>query len=258
MSVIAGERFEKIQVAPAYQLVAEAVEREIVLGRLRPGEPIGTEALLARQFGVNRSTVREGIRALEEGGFVQRGGDRKLYVCLPRYNRLSSRLSRALILQEVTFRELFVTALTLEIASVEGAAMAITPELLAALEDNQAQAEAVAHDAARLSEIDTEFHALVAKASANRVLQLAREPAALLFFPTTELICRRLPEGAPRLLAAHRHIIDALRLADTAAASLWMRRHVDDWRKGFERAGRDLDESVERVYARNLPLGGAL
>lgn len=53
-----AERFERIQVAPAYQLVAEAIEREIVSGRLRPDEPIGTEAELVRQFGVNRSTVR--------------------------------------------------------------------------------------------------------------------------------------------------------------------------------------------------------
>jgi hypothetical protein len=30
-----------------------------------------------------------------------------------------------------------------------------------------------------------------------------------------------------------------------------MSRHVADWRKGFERAGRDLDEPVERVFARN-------
>ena len=55
---------------PAYQLVAEAIEREILAGRIRPGDPLGTEAELVKQFGVNRSTVREGIRLLEQGGLV--------------------------------------------------------------------------------------------------------------------------------------------------------------------------------------------
>lgn len=256
--VEAGQgRFERIQVAPAYQLVAEAIEREVVSGRLLPGEPVGTEAELVRQFGVNRSTVREGIRALEEGGFIQRGPDRRLYACLPRYNRLSSRMSRALILHEVTFRELFSVALALEVASAEQAVEHITDEMLDLLEENQKESEAAASDgdAARLSEADSAFHHLVAKASGNRVLLLSREPASLLFFPTTEMICRRVPEGPGRMVTAHRHIIDALRARDLEQSRLWMSRHLYDWRRGFERAGRDLDEPVERVYARSLPPG---
>lgn len=59
--------FRPIDVAPAYQKVADAIEREIVNGRIKPGDPIGTEHDLVRQFGVNRSTIREGIRVLEEG-----------------------------------------------------------------------------------------------------------------------------------------------------------------------------------------------
>ncbi|OYX86823.1 MAG: GntR family transcriptional regulator [Rhizobiales bacterium 17-65-6] len=252
-------RFERIQVAPAYQLVAEAIEREVIAGRLLPGEPVGTEAELVRQFGVNRSTVREGIRALEEGGFIQRGPDRRLYACLPRYNRLSSRVSRALILHEVTFRELFSVALALEVASAEQAVAHITPDMLDRLEENQAdlEAAAAANDAARLSDLDGTFHHLVAKASGNRVLALSREPPSLLFFPTVELICRRVPEGPPRMISAHRHLIDAFRAGDLEAARTWMSRHLYDWRRGFERAGRDLDEPVERVYARNLPQGGS-
>ena len=55
----AGEKFDRINAIPAYQLVADAIEREILARRIRPGEPIGTEAQLVKQFGVNRSTKRE-------------------------------------------------------------------------------------------------------------------------------------------------------------------------------------------------------
>ena len=64
--------FERIKPRPAYELVAEAIERKILGGRMRPGDPIGTESELVQQFGVNRSTVREGIRLLEQSGLVAR------------------------------------------------------------------------------------------------------------------------------------------------------------------------------------------
>src|SRR3546814_10339033 len=118
MSEVA-EKFARITPVPAYQIVAEASEREIFAVRLRPGDPIGTEAELVKQFGVNRSTVREGIRLLEHGGLVHRDSSRRLSVGLPHYDRLASRASRALVLHQVTFRELLEATMALSLASIE-------------------------------------------------------------------------------------------------------------------------------------------
>ncbi len=249
------DRFDRIKVPAAYEMVAEAIEREITSGRLKPGDEIGTEAELVRQFGVNRSTVREGIRVLEQSGFVRREAGRKLCVCTPHYRALSSRLSRALIINEVTFREIYNSALVLELGAVEAAVENATGDDIAGLEENQARAEAAVDDPVRLAGLDTQFHSLVARAAHNRVLELAREPAALLFFPTTEMICRRVPEGAQRMVLAHREIIDAIKGSNAKRAHLWMRRHVADWKKGFERAGRNIDEPVERSFD-NSPMAG--
>lgn len=245
-------RFEPIKAPSAYEMVAEAIEREITSGRLKPGDEIGTEAELVRQFGVNRSTVREGIRVLEQSGLVRREAARKLFVCTPHYRNLSSRMSRALIISEVTFRELFETAMVLELGAIEGAVASATDEDIAVLEDNQRQAEDAAGDPLRLAEVDTNFHALIARASHNRVLELAREPAALLFFPTSEMICRNVPQGARRMIDAHKELIGAIRRRDAEGALLWMRRHVTDWKKGFERTGRSIDEPVERSFDREM------
>lgn len=239
--------FRPIDVAPAYQKVADAIEREIVNGRIKPGDPIGTEHDLVRQFGVNRSTIREGIRVLEEGGLISRDSSRRLHACLPRYTKLASRLSRALVLHEVTFRELYEASMTLEVASIEGAVERATEANLAELTNNLVRSEAVLGDPAALAECDAEFHVLVAKASQNRVLQLAREPAAQLFYPTTEMIVTGVAEGGPRLVAAHRHLIDAIRRRDREAGVLWTRRHLQDWRRGFEKIA-SLDRSVEHMY----------
>lgn len=246
-------RFDRIKVPSAYEMVADAIEREITSGRLKPGDQIGTEADLVRQFGVNRSTVREGIRVLEQSGFVRRETGRKLFVCVPRYRNLSSRMSRAMIINEVTFRELYETAQVLEGGAVEAAVERATDDDITALEENQLRAESVVDDPIRLADVDTEFHALVARSTRNRVLELAREPAALLFFPTSEMICRRVPQGGSRMVAAHREIIDAIKARDVERARIWMFRHVRDWKRGFERAGRDIDEPVERIFPKLSP-----
>jgi len=241
------QKFSRISSTPAYKLVAQAIERDILSGKLRDGEPLGTETELATQFGVNRSTVREGIRLLEHGGLIRRDSSRRLWIGLPGVEGLAERMTRALVLHEVTFRELYEASMTLEVASIEGAVERASEENVAELADNLARSEAVVGDPAALAECDAEFHVLVAKASQNRVLQLAREPAAQLFYPTTEMIVTGVAEGGPRLVAAHRHLIDAIRRRDREAGVLWTRRHLQDWRRGFEKIA-SLDRSVEHMY----------
>src|SRR5690606_30266792 len=55
----ATPQFARIAVAPAYRLVCQAIEREILEGRLAIGAKLPTEVDLAERFGVNRATVRE-------------------------------------------------------------------------------------------------------------------------------------------------------------------------------------------------------
>lgn len=245
------QRFSRISSTPAYRLVAQAIERDILSGRLRDGAPLGTEAELATQFGVNRSTVREGIRLLEHGGFIRRDSSRRLWVGVPGYDGLAERMSRALVLHEVTFRELYEASMALQIATIEAAAENATADDLQALEDNIARTEARLAEPAEVAKLDAEFHALVGQASHNRVLQLAREPSELLVVSSTELILGKIREGAPRLLHAHRMYVDAIRRKDKDAARLWARRHLNDWRRGFERAGGDLDRPIDRIYLQN-------
>src|SRR5688572_19809353 len=223
------QRFPRVNATPAYQQVAEAIEREIVAGHMRPGDPLGTEAELVKQFGVNRSTVREGIRQLEQSGLVRRDSSRRLWVGLPHYDQLATRMSRALVLQEVTFRELYESAIPVQIATIEWACERATPEMIAALDENIAHTEEALHDPAAVAELDAEFHSLIGDAAGNRVLKLAREPSELLVAPATELILRKVKEGAPRLLRAHRMYVDALKRRDKEAGRLWVRRHINDW-----------------------------
>ncbi|RTL71875.1 MAG: FadR family transcriptional regulator [Hyphomicrobiales bacterium] len=236
--------FERIRTRPAYEQVAEAIERNILSGRLRPGDPIGTEQELVRQFGVNRSTVREGIRLLERTGLITREASRRLSVAVPHYDRLSTRMTRALILQQVTFRELWHTSWALEHAAVAQAVENRTADDLDALHKNVAHTRSHARDTAVVVECDAEFHRLMAEAAHNRILLLAKEPSSLLVRPTTGHIIRHNRAGIPRLIEAHAQLVDALQRRDKEAALLWVGRHLRDWKAGFEKSGFDLDSPI--------------
>src|SRR5688572_23790580 len=170
MTQATNARFERIKPRPAYELVAEAIERKILSGRLKPGDPVGTESELVKQFGVNRSTVREGIRLLEQSGLVAREASRRLSVAVPHYHRLATRMTRALILQQMPCRELGHTARARELATAEQARDNASPDGLPAPAANLQATRRMQNDAAADADLDAEFHNLIGKAAHNRVL----------------------------------------------------------------------------------------
>jgi GntR family transcriptional repressor for pyruvate dehydrogenase complex len=244
--------FERLDLSPAYAVVSQAIERDILSGRLAPGQQLPTEHGLARQFGVTRQTVREGIRILEEGGLVQRREGRRLFVSKPHHGELAPRISRALVMQRVTVRELWDVAMILEPGAAERAAIRITDDALNGLRANFEATEERFRDGdfASAARLDVEFHTLIAAAAANKALMLARETMALMFVPAMgklfshPLTMERSPK---RLLEAHRHILGALEARDPAAAAKWMHKHIADFIRGYALCGLDIDAVVETV-----------
>lgn len=237
-------KFKKLEILPAYRQVADAIEEQIMTGKIMPEDPIGTEADLVEQFGVNRSTVREGIRILEQSGMLRRGEKRRLYVSLPGYDKLATRISRSLVLHKVTFRELVETLEILEPKTIAMAAQRITEDQLDRLRMNVAATENELGDRDRLSELDTEFHSIIAEAADNRVFLLAREPAGLLIYPATQYIFEAVPEAPARLLEAHKIMLQGLEDRNVEVVKTWMGKHVRDFVKGLLRSGVDLEGQI--------------
>lgn len=235
--------FGKIPQALAYQQVFSAIEKAIESGRLVIGDSLPSEAELAAQFGVNRSTVREGLRLLEHTGMVRRDG-KKLAIALPRYLDLAARASRALAMHRVTFMELWEASMTIEPLIASLAAQRVTPAQLTALDKNLAQMAENIDDIERVLELDIAFHNMLADAAGNRALILAREPIGLLFRPAGHVILPRL-KTQDRILAAHQFIVDLLKQRNATGAHDWMRRHMADFKRGYEATGMDTNEPLD-------------
>ncbi len=235
----------RIRAVPSYQEVFNVIETEILAKRLQPGDLIPTETELAETLGVNRSTVREGMRLLEQTGLVRREAGRRLYVSIPQHVELSIRMSRAMALHQISFREYWEVQVVLEPLAAGLAAGRISAAALDALEANVAATEAAQMADQPLTDFDVEFHALITEASGNRALMLAREPIGMLVYPTVAPMMRRLKQAGPRLAKAHRIILNAIRDRDAETAEAWMRRHLVDFRRGYELANLDMEKPVD-------------
>lgn len=226
---------------PAFRAFAAEIERRILAGDIKPGDVLPSETKLANEWGVNRSTVREAIRVLEQNGFVRREtGKKKLFATAPQPSDISQRMKMAMILDQVTFEELWEAMHALEPAAAEGAARRRSEADLAAIERNLDATREALSDSQRLTELDVEFHQLIARATANRAIEAARLPIGELFYPPFLAVMSRL-NAAERLLFAHVRIAEAIREGDAAKAREWMEKHVLDFRRGYELANLDME-----------------
>jgi DNA-binding FadR family transcriptional regulator len=232
--------FAKVLIEPAYRKVAAAIGERILSRSLREGERLPPETELARQFGVNRSTVREALRELESRGLLQRRpGSKLMSVSRPQHAAVAQGVSHALLLHDVTVRHLWEALTLLEPPLAQAAARARTPADLEAL-TSAIRAFGAAADTAESVHCTAEVFRCIARATHNPVLGLAQEPLLRLLEPSLRIMIDKVPQARTRIATAHRRLLEALEARDEHAAHDWMARHIRDFRKGYEIAGIDL------------------
>jgi len=237
--------FEKISREPAYRRISNVIEEKILARSLMPGDTLPTEMELAKQFGVNRSTVREGLRRLENTGLVKRrDGGKKLFVTRPRLTDVAAGVSRAMTLHNVTFFDVWETMMVLEPESARLAASRITAEQLAALEAIIGTAKSRPLDDNEMVEQAVCFFNQLAASTGNPVLMMSQEPLSLLLRPSLELMIGRVAQARQRIVEAQKEILNALKNKDADQAGKWMHKHILDFRRGYNLAGIDLDHVI--------------
>lgn len=237
--------FSSLDTTPNYKRVALRIEAEILAGRLKEGDLLPTEMELAEQLGVHRSSVREGIRSLENSGLVQRAGAKRLRITVPAPEILTRANTRALGLSKVSFNDLWEMQLVMEPFAARTAAERIDDALVERLWASIAHLEANLEDDDEVIFHDIEFHQLVAEACGNPVLTMSLSPVSVLLFSATVPLYSKVPQARHRLLSAHRSIAEALANRDQIKAEEWMARHIRDFRRGYAAGGLDMNAALD-------------
>ena len=232
-----------VRVSRAYEELASMIRQRIVSGELGEGDRIPSESALAKEAQVSRSTVREALRTLEESGLIERTSPKIMVVRRPSEERAYRELHRALRRRNVTFHHLHEALLVLEPELTRLATSRADSAGIAQLEVNlQAQAASVG-DFAEWNRLDQEFHLTIAEMSANPALVIARSPISDLLMP----VLRRFVvsrEHSERALDFHHRILEEIQARDPEAAALMVRKHVNEMRTGWERAGLNFDAEI--------------
>lgn len=202
-------------------LAADRLEKLIVAGQLPPGQRIN-EVVLAREFGISRGPVREGLRHLASRGLVEFVANKGAYV----------RAIDAQAMLEIYDLRSVLTGHACKLAAERRSA-----EELKEFERRVKEMDACvkSRDVAQYYKLNIDFHdLLVAVAGGGRLATfsdtLSKEAA----------LFRRVSLGNPQEMAAsnaeHAAIVAAIRRADGARARELGEAHVLAGKRRFEKS----------------------
>lgn len=207
--------------------IADRIRMLILDATFPPGRPLASERVLAKRFGVSRGSVRDAFRLLETIGLLETRHGQGTFPHELTVDRLVAPLVSVLAYRRDLREELMDVRRMFEPAVASVAAARVTDEDLAALErilDTQRRKRKNGQSA--ILE-DTAFHAVLARATRNRVLVSIMETLNDLLVESRRLTLKQ--KGRPaRSIKGHEAVIAALRRRDGDGAARAMREHIDE------------------------------
>lgn len=237
--------FKPLSREPVYLKVSNAIAADILSGALKEGALLPTEGELCEQFGVTRSSVREGIRLLEQSGLVERGPAKRLVVKCPKTSEIAETASRGLTLGGATFREVWEALAALYPQAARLAAKRLGADALAALRAICERLEKTGDaDADGVVNAAVEFFQQLASGLDNRVMLAMLQSLNLMIGASLRQVINRTPKARLRILTAQKEIIAAIEARDEDRAADWMAKHIDDLMRGYKVARVDFDARI--------------
>ncbi|MFN0163809.1 MAG: FadR/GntR family transcriptional regulator [Burkholderiales bacterium] len=165
----------------AAEVVAAELRRQIVAGRLKPGDKLHPENLLRAEFAISRPTLREALRMLESESLItiQRGKHGGARVSGIDLSAAARQVGVFLQMQRTTLEDVWIARTIIEPPAAGLLARRRDAAAFAALEANIAAAREVAEsDPIRYADLSAAFSMLLARHCGNNTLNLL---AALIY-----------------------------------------------------------------------------
>ncbi|MEN3285678.1 MAG: GntR family transcriptional regulator, transcriptional repressor for pyruvate dehydrogenase complex [Solirubrobacteraceae bacterium] len=227
---MSAERIRGGEPAPrgASDKVAAEIRAHVSRARLRPGDRLGREEDLARQFGVSRPTLREALRLLASSHLIRaskgRGGG--IFVAATPEEGIARSVSASvadmLNADILDIDELIESRLLLEVPIAGLAAQRATEDDVAELRRIVAQVGATWEE---VGAIDEAFHARIAQIAGNRLVAAFVMWVAEVLQPSIRQIIE--PAVVEEVMQQqHEDVIRAIERGDPDAAERAMREHL--------------------------------
>jgi len=206
--------------------IADRIRVLMLDGTLPSGQALPGERLLAARFGVSRGSIRDAFRMLETMGLLETRHGQGTFPRELDVNRLVAPIASILTYQKDLREELLDVRRMFEPAVARAAAARVTDEDLADLQRIvDTQRRKLRTGGSTLIE-DTAFHAVLARATRNRVVMRIMETLNDLLIESRKQTLKQ--RGRPeRSIRGHEAVVAALRRRDPEAAARAMHTHID-------------------------------
>lgn len=231
--------------------VFEQLREQIVSGAMVAGSPLPAERLLCEALGVNRSSVREALRRLQQSGLVAVRHGGTSHVLDYRESAGLDLLEALLITPAGDFNpDIIRSVLEMRSAIAPDAARLAaergSPALMARLDKIVAAMRQAGGDLKRLQELALEFWEGIVGASNNVAYRLAYNSMRRTYDKCRDLLQSVLAEELADV-AAYAAIAAALRRGDAAAAETKARRLIRRGEEAIGAALKGLERSARRA-----------
>ncbi len=242
----------------AFQPIVQQIRDDIIRGRRKPGDRLPPEQVLAEQFRVSRTGVREAVRVLESQGLirVRHGYAGGVFVADAGLTSVLGALETSLQLGNLEVNEVYETRVLFEPAIARLVVDRGTSAIISRLHENVERAEAMLDAGSDIFVANLEFHAILAQAAGNRVFALIMQAVLELLERLDSLVPTN--RGVSRnAVHDHSHLLDAIRAKDADRAEQLMVKHLRDLEGRFAR----IQEQMRRMRAEGteaIPAWGGL
>jgi DNA-binding FadR family transcriptional regulator len=222
--------FNKIKTQKMYMKIVEQIRDLIKEGKLKPGDKLPPEQILAKQFGTSRPSVREALSALEILGIIDSRGVRGNFI---KNNNSASTLYEQAIAElqsEESPFELLEARKTIETEIASLAARKANSDDIEELAALLQKMKDIDDDVSKMMVVDREYHLNIASATHNNFLysvmytmnQLLEEK---LWITMKERICK-LPGYSKKYINEHALIFEAIKDRNSEKAKEKMLLHL--------------------------------
>ena len=161
--------FSKVKTKKVYMKIVEQIMNLIKEGKLKPGEKLPPEQILAEKFGTSRPSVREALSALEILGITESRGGKGNFIRDNLGSPLYEQRFKELEEEESPF-ELLEARKAVETEIVGLAAKKATRMEITTIQESLNKMKGAMANIPEIMEFDREFHINIARAAHNSLL----------------------------------------------------------------------------------------
>ena len=201
--------------------------------KLRPGDRLPPERVLAEQMGVSRSSLREALKALALMKIITHRQGSGTYITSLEPQLLITRFDFIVLLDDSTYHTLFEARKAIEAGITEIAAERITDCEILELKKWQQYSINFIDNSEEFLKADLEMHDLICKATGNTILQKIMASLVKLGIHSRRRTGQSV-EIRKQVIIDHNEIIKALVDKNPIAARKAMLDHLNRVEKGLQ------------------------